>query len=292
MEWTSVLLSALFAGIVATAVTVAIEKWGGLVGGLLGTVPSTIVPAGIGMYVAGGEDVLVMSMSVVPLGMLLNALFLGAWVVIPRWFPGAPYLLVLTTVGALAFWSLLGMVFLVAVDELTTYLSLQQLAASGLMLFFITAVVFNRRPQPTPKGTNRVSTLVLVARGVMAATAIGIAVGFSGLGFPDPGRAGQRVSSHFPHQHGGVVVGPRSDRASRRSRADDVGRCQRGGVRQRRHVVVARLRGRRGLWDRLGGFRGRLVAACFHGAAQAPREGQRLTARVQRGAAGMSTTWM
>ena len=76
------------------------------------------------------------------------------------------------------------MVFLVAVDELTTYLNLQQLAASGLVLLFITAVVFNRRPQPTPKGTNRVSTLVLVARGVMAATAIGIAVGFSGLGFP------------------------------------------------------------------------------------------------------------
>jgi len=184
LDATSILLSALFAGIVATAVTVAIEKWGGLVGGLLGTVPSTIVPAGIGMYVAGGEEVLVVSMSVVPLGMLLNALFLGAWVVIPRWFPDAPYLLVLTTVGSLGFWSLLGMVFLVAVDELTTYLSLQQLAVSGLMLLFITAIVFNRRPQPTPKGTNRVSTMVLVARGVMAATAIGIAVGFSGLGFP------------------------------------------------------------------------------------------------------------
>ena len=184
MDWTSVLLSAVFAGVVATAVTVAIEKWGGLIGGLLGTVPSTIVPAGIGMYVAGGEDVLVMSMSVVPLGMLLNALFLGAWVVIPRWFSDAPYLLVLTTVGALAFWSLLGMVFLVAVDEATSYLNLQQLALSGLALLVATAVVFNRRPQPTPKGTNRVSTLVLVARGVMAATAIGIAVGLSGLGFP------------------------------------------------------------------------------------------------------------
>ena len=184
MDWTSVLLSAVFAGVVATAVTVAIEKWGGLIGGLLGTVPSTIVPAGIGMYVAGGEDVLVMSMSVVPLGMLLNALFLGAWVVIPRWFPDAPYLLVLTTVGGLAFWSLLGMVFLVAVDEATFYLSLQQFALGGLALLVATAVVFNRRPQPTPKGTNRVSTLVLVARGVMAATAIGIAVGLSGLGFP------------------------------------------------------------------------------------------------------------
>ena len=184
MDWTSVLLSAVFAGVVATAVTVAIEKWGGLIGGLLGTVPSTIVPAGIGMYVAGGEDVLVMSMAVVPLGMLLNALFLGAWVVIPRWFPDAPYLLVLTTVGALAFWSLLGMVFLVAVDEATSYLNLQQLALSGLALLVATAVVFNRRPQPTPKGTNRVSMMVLVARGVMAATAIGIAVGLSGLGFP------------------------------------------------------------------------------------------------------------
>ena len=151
---------------------------------MLGTVPSTIVPAGIGMYVAGGEDVLVMSMAVVPLGMLLNALFLGAWVVIPRWFPDAPYLLVLTTVGALAFWSLLGMVFLVAVDEATFYLSLQQLALGGLALLVATAVVFNRRPQPTPKGTNRVSMMVLVARGVMAATAIGIAVGLSGLGFP------------------------------------------------------------------------------------------------------------
>ena len=183
LDWTSVLLSAVFAGVVATAVTVAIEKWGGLVGGLLGTVPSTIVPAGIGMYAAGGEDTLVMSMSVVPLGMLLNALFLGAWVVIPRWFPNAPSLLVLTTVGSLVFWSLLGMVLLVAVDEVTTYLTLQQLALPALPLA-VTAVAFNRRPQPTPKGTNRVSTFVLVARGVMAATAIGIAVGFSSLGFP------------------------------------------------------------------------------------------------------------
>ena len=86
MVLASILVSALLAGLVATAVTVAIEKWGGLVGGLLGTVPSTIVPAGIGMYLAGGEDEIVSSMMVVPLGMLLNALFLGAWLVLPRWF--------------------------------------------------------------------------------------------------------------------------------------------------------------------------------------------------------------
>ena len=82
----SILLSALMAGVVATAVTVAIEKWGGLVGGLLGTAPSTIVPAAAGMYLAGGEDALLASMAIVPLGMVLNALFLGAWLVLPRWF--------------------------------------------------------------------------------------------------------------------------------------------------------------------------------------------------------------
>ena len=84
MVLSSILFSAVLAGIVATGVTVAIEKWGGLVGGLLGTVPSTIVPAGIGIYLAGGEDDFVSSMMVVPLGMLLNALFLGAWLVLPR----------------------------------------------------------------------------------------------------------------------------------------------------------------------------------------------------------------
>ncbi|DAC65981.1 MAG TPA: hypothetical protein D7I13_06435, partial [Candidatus Poseidoniales archaeon] len=105
MVLASILLSALFAGIVATGVTVAIEKWGGLVGGLLGSVPSTIVPAAVGMYVAGGEQGLVASMSVVPLGMLLNALFLGAWLVLPRWFSKTARPLLFTALGALTIWS-------------------------------------------------------------------------------------------------------------------------------------------------------------------------------------------
>ena len=256
VEWTSILLSALFAGIVATAVTVAIEKWGGLVGGLLGTVPSTIVPAGIGMYVAGGEDVLVVSMAVVPLGMLLNALFLGAWVVIPRWFPNAPYLLVLTTVGALAFWTLLGMVFLVAVDELTTYLSLQQLASpSGLC-----APVHHRRGVQSSSTTHAQGDQPCLNAGLGRSGRDGghghrHRRGFLGPRIPDPRRSGQRVPGHFLHQHGGLVVGSRSDRASRRSRADDARRRQRGGVRQRRHVVASGLRGAGRFAHRLGWLR-------------------------------------
>ncbi|MAV77333.1 MAG: hypothetical protein CMA15_00325 [Euryarchaeota archaeon] len=186
MVLASILVSALLAGLVATAVTVAIEKWGGLVGGLLGTVPSTIVPAGIGMYLAGGEDDLVISMAVVPLGMLLNALFLGAWLVLPRWFSNASRPLLLTSIGALAVWFVLGLGvwFLLQNTVVGTLLTEKELAAVGLALLFFIAVWFNRRPQPTPKGSKAVSKTVLFARGSMAAAAIGVSVWMAGLGFP------------------------------------------------------------------------------------------------------------
>ena len=59
----TIILSALFAGFVAILVTVAIEKWGGIVGGVLGTLPTTIVPAAMGMYVeAGKEDLATLSL--------------------------------------------------------------------------------------------------------------------------------------------------------------------------------------------------------------------------------------
>jgi len=182
----SILLSALLAGLVATAVTVAIEKWGGLVGGFLGTVPSTIVPAGIGMYLAGGEDEIVSSMMVVPLGMLLNALFLGAWLVLPRWFSNASHPLLLTSICALAFWCVMGIGvwFLLQNTVVGILLSEQEFAAVGLILLVIIAAAFNWRPQPTPKGSEAVSKTVLVSRGMMAAVAIGIAVWLAGLGFP------------------------------------------------------------------------------------------------------------
>ena len=185
MAWGSILISAVLAGIVATAVTVAIEKWGGLIGGLLGTVPSTIVPAAVGMYLAGGEAALVSSMSIVPLGMLLNALFLAAWLVLPGWFVSASKPLVWTTTGALMFWSVLGACVLWMVEHvLSDGMTEQTLAQAGFVLLFVIAVAFNTRPQPAPKGTNAVSAAVLLARGIMAALAIGVAVWLAGLGQP------------------------------------------------------------------------------------------------------------
>ena len=72
-----VLPAAIAAGAVAILVTVLIERYGGVVGGALGTVPTTIVPAVAGMASAQGDAELMESLSVVPAGMLVNAIFLS-----------------------------------------------------------------------------------------------------------------------------------------------------------------------------------------------------------------------
>ena len=79
-----IILYAFFAGFVAILVTVSIEKFGGFIGGVLGTVPSTIIPAAAGVYAIDGGESLRSSMSVVPLGMLINGLFLGVWILLPN----------------------------------------------------------------------------------------------------------------------------------------------------------------------------------------------------------------
>ena len=86
MLLTSILLSALFAGIVATLVTIAIEKFGGRTGGVLATIPTTIVPAALGMYTLSGETEFAQSMSIVPVGMMVNAMFLLVWIHAPQRF--------------------------------------------------------------------------------------------------------------------------------------------------------------------------------------------------------------
>ena len=80
----TIILYAFFAGFVAILVTVSIEKFGGFIGGVLGTVPSTIIPAAAGVYAIDGGESLRSSMSVVPLGMLINGLFLGVWILLPN----------------------------------------------------------------------------------------------------------------------------------------------------------------------------------------------------------------
>ena len=180
----SVLLSALFAGLVATGVTLAIERWGGLVGGVLGTVPSTIVPAAAGMHLSGSQDELLQSMAIVPLGMLLNALFLGVWVMLPNHLSTRRPLLV-TTLVSLIVWACAGVALLAVIGKATSQgVSHWTIGFIGLFLLIALAVRFNLQARPTPKGSRQVQWPVLVGRGGAAAFAIGCAVWLSSQGLP------------------------------------------------------------------------------------------------------------
>ena len=84
---TGILLPAVLAGAVAIAATVAVERWGGRIGGLLSTLPTTIVPASLGIAaqtdVPGFQD----AMASCSAGMLVDVFFLYFWRVVPPRLP-------------------------------------------------------------------------------------------------------------------------------------------------------------------------------------------------------------
>lgn len=182
---TSVLLSAAMAGVIATLVTLAIERWGGLTGGLLGTMPSTIVPAAAGIYAAGDTVVLNQSLAIIPLGMLVNGIFLSVWIYAPSRFERFKSPLFLTTLSALAVWCLFGILMLFGVElALESGWSAFEIGVLGLFLLIVLAVAMNWKVQATPKGKHPVARRVLLIRGSAAASAIGAAVWLSFQGQP------------------------------------------------------------------------------------------------------------
>jgi hypothetical protein len=52
----SAVLSGLFAALTASLVSTIIEKYGGRIGGILGSSPTTIVPAVIGIWMVIAQD--------------------------------------------------------------------------------------------------------------------------------------------------------------------------------------------------------------------------------------------
>ena len=180
--------SALFAGFVAICVTVAIEKFGGVVGGILGTIPTTIVPAAIGIYLsADNSDAYLISMCIVPIGMFLNACFLGVWKIIPGKISGysSGKKLSVTLLAALTFWVVAGVLMIWFSEELLSRnvdpLTIAIVATACLLAM---GILVTWRGESGPRGNREVSSWVLLLRGLAAAIAIGVAVWLSGVGLP------------------------------------------------------------------------------------------------------------
>ena len=112
----AIILPAILAGIVAILVTLAIERFGGLVGGVLGTIPSTIIPAAAGVYHIDGKEGLLSSMSIVPLAMMVNGLFLSVWIILPKYVSAKKNPLLLTTIASLLTWAFFAYIALSIAD--------------------------------------------------------------------------------------------------------------------------------------------------------------------------------
>ena len=182
-----ILPAAIAAGLVAIVVTILIERYGGVVGGALGTIPTTIVPAVAGMAVAQGDSELLDSLSVVPAGMLINAIFLSVWIYLPQVTASmsSERSLAITTVTALLAWALFGMATILCIGELSDYgAGPRTIGMIGIALTATFGMILGWSPGESPKGSREVSKPVLLARGLMAATAIGASVWVAGLGYP------------------------------------------------------------------------------------------------------------
>ena len=180
----AIILPAILAGIVAILVTLAIERFGGLIGGVLGTIPSTIIPAA-GVYYLDGKQALLSSMSIVPLGMMVNGLFLGVWIVLPKYVSNRKSPLVLTTISSISIWAIFAYLAL----EIANYTSSVELSpfilgVLGLIFLIFISIFFNIKTLPSPKGTNKVPLPILISRGIAASIAIGCALILANLGEP------------------------------------------------------------------------------------------------------------
>lgn len=184
---TAILLSALAAGLVAMTVTRLIEHFGGVLGGLLATLPTTIVPAAAGILAASPAPAEFRdAMGAVPVGMAVDGLFLFAWRVLPPRLPGTPEVrLAGTTAIALGIWAL---------TAASAALAMDALGRAGVAPILVGAVAFFaleaggiwacRHAVPAPKGTRTVGSGTLAARGVLAAVAIGISAALALQGSP------------------------------------------------------------------------------------------------------------
>jgi hypothetical protein len=191
-------VSAAFAGLVAIAVTMAIERWGGRLGGVWGTLPTTIVPAAIGIYSQSPDLARFRAaMYATPAGILINVVFLLLWRALPprlpRWALGKRLAAVVTL--SMVAWALMAVTVVLGMEWVRGRLpSLGWVGGALTVIIALVGMAACLRAPPAPKGTRRVGVGALASRGVLAALAIGGAVWLAAVG----GDLGAGVAAVFP----------------------------------------------------------------------------------------------
>lgn len=206
-------LSGLFAGLASSLVSVGIEKLGGALGGLIGSSPSTLLPAVIGLWlsITSTETNLKQivqfqkAMLVIPTSMLINGGFLFCWRILPAFFisryPSLEAkklkLLGIVAGAAYSFWLVLSTALVFIYRSITSDLSVSDeglepsvayitshssqspaffLSIGSLIFHLSTGLWANYKTHPTPKSKSKVTLGNNLVRGIAAGLAIFAAV--------------------------------------------------------------------------------------------------------------------
>jgi len=185
---TTALLSGAFAALVAVAVTRAIELLGGQLGGLVATMPTTIVPASYGIAALAGlplvgaappdarPQLVVVSLFAFPAGALVSSGFLAVWRYLPPLLPRDwPLRLALPVmvVASLGTWAAC------AAASVALGRAVAAPQGYGLACFALQGLVglaATYRHRAAPRGASAVPLGVLLLRGSLAGASICVAV--------------------------------------------------------------------------------------------------------------------
>jgi hypothetical protein len=191
------------AALVAVAATVVVERLGGRVGGVLATVPTTIVPATAAIWLSlpEGADALEsyrVSMALVPVGMLLCGCVLATWRLLPQRMPAAwsDARRMCCTLGAsVCVWATGSAAVVLAEDAINPSVAVAAAwGAAGWCLMLALGVALWRISHHAPRGHRRVGALALALRGGAAGTAIAVATAIAQSGLP----IASGIASTFP----------------------------------------------------------------------------------------------
>ncbi len=191
------------AALVAIGATVAVERLGGRVGGLLATVPTTIMPATAAIWLSmpeGGESLesYCVSMALVPVGMLLCGCVLATWRLLPQRMPpdwSDARRMWCTLAASVCVWGA-GSAAVVLTEELAdpSLAVASLIGACGWILTGALGAALWRVSHHAPRGHRRVGVAALALRGVAAGTAIAASTAVAQAGWT----IASGIASTFP----------------------------------------------------------------------------------------------
>jgi uncharacterized membrane protein (GlpM family) len=159
--------------LVVVLVTIIAEKYGTKTGGVIGTLPSTIIIAFLFIALDKGVWFAAESVAIVPAEMGINLVFLLLFTLLSeRKIPVA-------LAGSLLGWTILTIILIY-----TNVTSIIVSLALFLICFFITFIILDKKKKITAQTTIKVhyTPLKLLSRSLIAGTVIAIAVTFSNIG--------------------------------------------------------------------------------------------------------------